>query len=82
MVKKCERCGDEYDIKGGEVVGPNGEEIAITEFCLSLSFKDMEGKSYFQDFDLCPDCLEEVFKVLDPTIETSTDDIKIKGGLN
>ena len=83
MIKKCERCGEVYDIIAGIVDTPKGGQLKVSDITVALNFKDLDGKDHFLEFDLCPDCLEKVFKIIDPTIESETKETfdEVKGGI-
>ena len=83
MVKKCESCGEVYSIVSAIIDSPEVGQLKISEITVALNFKDVDGKDHFQEFDLCPDCLEKVFKILDPTIESETKQTfdEVKGGI-
>ena len=73
MKKICKKCGSVYSVTGGAIESPDGELLEISDISLCVNIKFLNGQTSLHEFNICPDCMEEVFKVIDPTMEAETD---------
>lgn len=60
MTKRCFKCGQEYKLIGATIGLSDGSTLEVKAVELAVKVTDMDNNEFYQDFDLCPDCMEQL----------------------